>query len=63
MQEACLKYIVNFLATKDEKAELLKTFQSLDTNNDGKLSKEELLKGYLSLMPEMEAQDEVDRIF
>lgn len=32
LQEATFRYIVNYLATKEEKAELLKTFQALDTN-------------------------------
>jgi calcium-dependent protein kinase len=36
---------VNFLATKEEKTELLKTFQTLDLNGDGKLSREELIIG------------------
>ena len=36
---------MNFLATKEEKAELLKTFQSLDLNGDGKLSRDELIIG------------------
>lgn len=33
------------MATKEEKYELLKTFQALDLNNDGKLSREELTIG------------------
>lgn len=37
--------MVNFLSTKDEKNELLKQFQSLDLNGDGKLSREELIVG------------------
>lgn len=38
-------YIVNQLTTKEEKAELLKTFQTLDKNGDGVLSKQELIEG------------------
>lgn len=38
-------YIVNYLTTKEEKNELLKTFQQLDLNGDGILTKEELLIG------------------
>ncbi|KAM3134083.1 hypothetical protein pb186bvf_013809 [Paramecium bursaria] len=63
LQEATFRYIVNYLATKEEKAELLKTFQALDTNQDGKLSKEELLTGYIKIMNPNEAQEEVERIF
>jgi len=36
---------VNYLTTKEEKNELLKTFQALDLNGDGQLSKEELIIG------------------
>ncbi|CAD8079716.1 unnamed protein product [Paramecium primaurelia] len=63
LQEAVFKFIVNQLATKEEKAELLKTFQCLDTNQDGKLSKEELLAGYSKIMKPVEAAEEVNRIF
>jgi Ca2+-binding EF-hand superfamily protein len=36
-------YIINLLATSDEKHELTKVFQQLDVNNNGKLCKAELL--------------------
>jgi calcium-dependent protein kinase len=38
-------YMVNYLTTKEEKNELLKTFQQLDLNGDGILTREELLIG------------------
>ena len=38
-------FLVNYLTTKEEKAELLKTFQALDLNCDGQLSREELIIG------------------
>jgi Ca2+-binding EF-hand superfamily protein len=41
---------VNYFATKEEKNELLKTFQALDLNGDGQLSREELIAGILSLL-------------
>lgn len=39
-------FFVTFIATRDEKNELLGTFKELDENNDGKLTGPELLKGY-----------------
>ena len=51
---------------------MLKTFQSLDLNGDGKLSREELIigtlayfgsnLGYQKMMNAAEAEDEVNRI-
>ena len=39
-----------------------KVFIELDTNNDGKLSREELLEGYQKHMTVMEAENEVEKI-
>ena len=55
-------FMVNYLASKDEKNELLLQFQALDLNNDGKLSTEELLIGYSKIMDENIAAEEVKRI-
>ena len=40
----------------------MKTFQALDKNGDGVLSREELILGYSKNMGEQEAIDEVNRI-
>ena len=34
------------MTTNDEKNELLKTFKVIDTNNDGQLTKQELIEGF-----------------
>lgn len=39
-------FFVTYMATRDEKNELLGTFKSLDVDNDGKLTADELLTGY-----------------
>lgn len=46
LQQAVYYFIVNNMATKEEKNDLMKTFKALDTNGDGQLSKDELMKGY-----------------
>lgn len=55
-------YIVNSLTTKEERNELLKSFQQLDSNGDGVLSREELLIGYKKIMGATEAEEEVNKI-
>ncbi len=45
LQEATWVFMVNYLATQEEKSELLKTFQALDANKDGKLTVEEIING------------------
>ncbi len=62
MQQAALTYIVNHLLSKEEKNELLELFQSFDKNGDGVLSKEEIFEGYRSILGEIEARNEVERI-
>lgn len=42
--------------------ELAKTFETLDTNNDGKISREELLVGFTATMGLVSAELEVERI-
>lgn len=42
--------------------ELFKAFQALDKNNDGKLSREELIDGYTTTMGHTAAEIEVERI-
>jgi len=45
LQQAALTFIVSQLSSKEEKADLQKTFSAMDKNNDGKLSREELVEG------------------
>ncbi|CAD8178240.1 unnamed protein product [Paramecium pentaurelia] len=62
IQETCFKDIFNELAIEEEKQELLMVFQQLDTNNDGKLSRQELLMGYQKIMNVDQAVEVVDNI-
>ena len=56
-------YIATQLMGKSEKDELKEVFLALDKNGDGKLSREELIQGYIEmhLDPE-EAAKQVDSI-
>lgn len=62
LQDATWAFLVNYMSTKDEKNELMKVFQSLDLNKDGKLSREELVIGYQKILNAGEAEEEVDKI-
>ena len=61
LQQATITYLVNQLAQKDDLIELQKAFKVLDTNCDGKLSRDELVDGYRKIYGEL-AESEVDKI-
>ena len=46
MQNSIYFFLVNHIASNDEKNELIKTFKALDINKDGVISKEELIEGF-----------------
>lgn len=52
LEQATLAYIVNQLLSKEDRNKLLSQFQSFDKNNDGVLTKEEILFGYRQLYGE-----------
>ncbi len=62
LQQASLTYIVNHLMSKEDKNEMHEIFSSFDKNGDGVLSREEIFEGYKSILGEVEATKEVDRI-
>ena len=49
LQRAIWEYIVSYIATSEEKNKLIAVFKQLDANNDGFISKEELLANTRSL--------------
>lgn len=57
-----MTFIVSFLSSSNEIKELKKAFNDLDLNKDGKISKEELKKGYVKIYGEM-ADQMVEEIF
>ena len=62
LQQAALTFIINHLMSKEEKNELLEQFQAFDINGDGVLSKEEIFEGYKSILGEIVATKDVERI-
>jgi calcium-dependent protein kinase len=61
MQEAIFFFIINNMIGRDEKKELMETFRSLDTNQDGVLSKMELING-LKKVKQFIDEEEVDSL-
>jgi calcium-dependent protein kinase len=61
--EATIAFIVNQLITKNEIEELRKIFMELDTNNDGKISYEELVTGYKKMNGSLNSQENAKEIF
>ena len=49
LQGAILSYVVYQLASKEEREDLTNTFMTLDTDHDGKLTKDDLVKAYEKL--------------
>lgn len=64
MHKAVLSYMVTHAISKEEENKLRVAFEALDTNRDGKLSKEEVMKGLLLIYEgnTMLAESEADRI-
>jgi len=46
LQQAVISYMATQFASKDERARLNEIFKAFDKNNDGVLSREELIAGY-----------------
>ena len=61
-QQACVSYIVHNMVKKEEIQEYRKIFSKFDSNNDGRLSREELIAGFSQTMSAGEATTEVNRL-
>ena len=63
MQQAVLSFLASQLTSHEELNKLRVTFQKLDKNGDGVLSKEEIIEGYQGILDDEEAILEANRIF
>lgn len=62
LQKAIFLYFVNFFDIAKEKEQLLKVFEAMDSNFDGKLSRNELVNAYSKIYDEKTARAYVDSI-
>ena len=62
LQQAVLNFISTQLANREEIQKLSEAFSAIDTNGDGKLSKEELLREYMKTRTASQAEEEVANI-
>mmetsp|Transcript_64864 Transcript_64864/g.74557 ORF Transcript_64864/g.74557 Transcript_64864/m.74557 type:complete len:496 (-) Transcript_64864:1106-2593(-) len=63
LQQATLTFMASQLTTREERHELQKAFKALDANNDGKVSREELIEGYKKIYGDLAlAEEEATRI-
>jgi calcium-dependent protein kinase len=62
LQHATLAFIVHNMTKKEDLEEMRKAFMEFDENGDGRLTKEELIKGLNKVMTPSEAKKEVERM-
>eukprot|EP01017_Pseudomicrothorax_dubius_P025872 TRINITY_DN2839_c0_g1_i3.p1 TRINITY_DN2839_c0_g1~~TRINITY_DN2839_c0_g1_i3.p1 ORF type:complete len:506 (-),score=114.62 TRINITY_DN2839_c0_g1_i3:62-1579(-) len=62
LAQATYVFIVSYLSTNEEKEELVKLFKSLDKNNDGVLSREEMRDGFRSYYTDQDPDEMVNAI-
>lgn len=62
LQQAVYYFIVNNMATKEEKNDQIKTFKALDLNGDGQLTKEEINEGFAKKKLQF-SEDELQCLF
>jgi calcium-dependent protein kinase len=63
LKQATFAFIASQLLTKTEKENLDKIFKALDTNGDGKLSKEEIFEGYEQFFGKSLDKEGIEKMF
>ena len=62
-QDAVRDFVASQIISYNDSQYFIDNFQKLDSNNDGKITKEELMEHYSKTMSEKEAKAVVDKIF
>lgn len=63
LKQATCAFIASQLLLKQEKEDIDDVFRALDTNCDGKLTKDEVMNGYFDFYGKKLTDDEVDKMF
>jgi len=63
LKQAAYSYIASQLISKSEKERLAKIFKAMDTNGDGRLSRQEILDGYEEHFNKQLDEDQLDKLF
>jgi len=63
LKQATYAFIASQLLSKQEKEQIDKVFRAMDLNGDGKLSKDEIKKGYGQYFGRNLADEEIDDMF
>jgi len=62
LQEAIWIFLVSYFSAKEETASLLTTFQVLDKDKNGVLSKQEIMEGYKDIIGKAQNNEEIEEI-
>lgn len=62
LKQAVMTFIASQIGNEEENRQMKEVFKSLDTDGNGKLSKEELIEAYSKSMPEEQAREIVEAV-
>jgi len=63
LQQATIAFISSHLSSKEEKEEMKNLFQAIDEDQNGVLTRDELVKGYKRLYGEIVSEEEIEETF